>query len=440
MDRPQHPATKPTETRDRGFLNSSEPALVGGLRLIWGRRRLVLGGSLGLALTVATILYLCPRQYTATFVYERSLTEGEYSVLLRRFYSQENLDKIIGRLHEQGLSRYVQQLDRARTQQSLEKRIRFDAVPMYPRRLQTTDPCTSARISAFQAGLLSITVFGSSQDQVAQVAAIVTGNIESVLPLYDIRNHLKESLYRLRVSAAEIEGNRFKLSTDLQKEKAKLESLQALDSAAGETAAGGVILQFNSDDRSRDTLSLLGQVRGGSSRIVELPPAPGGTAQRYNFHDFLPLSYQIRAAQSKIVELQETLSSDTERYNFYLQVLDLENRLLRQIEESLIGVPLAEVRDGGPFTYYTAQQYLDFVGEQLRACPTPALCDHLRSHLRKTENLIFMNTRAGERPVVFPLPKRALQNGILALLVSLMVTTFVAVLLEYRHGNLPARK
>jgi hypothetical protein len=357
------------------------------LRLLWERRWLVLGGSLLPALLVASVLSLWPRRYTATFVYERPLTESEYSVLQRRFYSQENLDKIIGRLQERGLTRYVQQLDQARTQQSFDSLIRFEVSPMYPRRLQTTDPCTSEKISGFKARLLSVKVFGNSEGEVAEIATVVTGNIESVLPIYDIRNHLKESLQKLRTDAAKIEDDRFKLSIDLQKEKAKLEKLKALEVAPAEALQGGLVLQFNNVQKSRE---------------------------------YLPLSYQVQAMQSKIVDLQETLVSNTEKYNFYLQVLDLNNRLLGKIEESLL-------------TYYTAQEYLGFLGEQLLACKEQTLCDHLKSYIRNTENLVLVNTRAGEKPVVYPMPKGAVKNGALTFILFLMLATFSAVLLEHRR-------
>ena len=79
-----------------------EPLILGYFRLFWQRRGLVLGGSLLPALSVALLLCLWPRQYTATFSYERSLAQSEYNVLQRRFHSQENLDKIIGRLQGAG--------------------------------------------------------------------------------------------------------------------------------------------------------------------------------------------------------------------------------------------------------------------------------------------------------------------------------------------------
>jgi hypothetical protein len=417
MDKPQNTAASPTDPRNHGPQGSAycEPALLRYLHMIWTYRWLMLGGSLLPALVVALVLALGPRKYTATFVYERPLAESEYSVLLRRFYSQENLDKIVGQLRERGLTEYIQHLDRARMSQSFEQLIRFEVAPMYPKRLQTTDPCTSERISAFKARLLSVKVLGDSQEEVAGASAVVTGNIESILPIYDIRNHLKESLQKLRESAAKIEDDRFKLSLDLQKEKAKLEKLKALQDTPGEPPAGSIILQFNVE-----TGPSLYQVRAGATRTGNLQEMLGSGAEKYTFHEFLPLAYQIRAVQSKIVDLQETVTNDAEKYNFCLQVLEIDGRLLAKIEESLL-------------TYYTAQQYLGFLGEQLLACKEPSVGDHLKSYIRKTENLVLVNTRAGENPVVYPMSKGVGKNAALTFVLFLMIGMFASVLLEHRH-------
>ena len=139
------------------------------------------------------------------------------------------------------------------------------------------------------------------------------------------------------------------------------------------------------------------------------------------------MSYQIRAVQSKIIDVQETLANDTEKYNFYLQVLDLDNRLLAKIEESLL-------------TYYTAQQYLGFLGEQLLACKDQAVADHLKSYIRKTENLVQVNTRAGEKPVVYPVSKGVVRNSVLTFVLFLMVAMFAAVLLEHRRERTPRQR
>jgi hypothetical protein len=364
-----------------------EPAILRYLCLLWKHKVQIAVISLVPAAIVALVLSLWPRKYTATFVYERPLAEIQYTVLQTRFYSQENLDKIAGCLREQGLADYAGRLDKARVRQSFDKLIRFEVAPMYPRRLQTTDPATSTQISAFQAKLLFVRVFGSSEPEVRKVAAIVMGNVESVLPIYDIRKDLKESMQRYRLLAAEIEDTRFELTLELQQEQTKLEKLNTVDGAVPEATQSGIVLQFDDVQKSRE---------------------------------FLPLPYQVRAVQSTIIDMQETLAANAKKYEFYLQVLDLNGRLLSRIEESI----LAD---------YTAEQFIDFLHEQLQSCGEGALADYLKSYIRKTENLILVNTRAGEKPVVYPVRKGVVKNSGLVFAVSLMMAVFVAVLSEHRR-------
>jgi hypothetical protein len=366
---------------------AAEPAILHFVRLLWGRKLLIISGSLLPALLIALLLWLWPRKYTATFVYERPLAESEYHVLLRQFFSAENLDKIYGRLQEKGLTEYAEKLAKTQTATSLEKWIQFTVSPVYPRRLQTTDPTTSERISAFQAHLLSIEIGGDSRPDVPMIAAVITENFENVLPIYQVRNDLKESIRRFKMQAAEIEDNRFSLSLELEKERATLEKLNALESSASETTQGNMVLQFTDIQNSRE---------------------------------FLPLSYQVRAVQSKIIDLEGTLSSNEEKYNYYLRVLELNDRLLGKVEESIL-------------VHYTVQQFLEFLGEQLLACEDKAAADYLKSYIRKTENLALVNTRAGENPVVYPVAKHVIRRGTLSLVVLLMITVFIAVALEYRH-------
>ena len=379
------------ERAARGLFGNHEPAALRYFRLLWRRRCLIVCGSLVPSLLLAAALYLWPKKYTVTFVYERPLTESEYNVLLRRFYSSENLARIIGRLREGGVSAYAEELERAQTEKVVEKLIRFAASPAYPKRLQTTDPATSERISTFQAQLLYIDIGGDSREDMASVSAVVTANLENVLPVYEIRNALKESIQEFKILAAEIEDNRFTLTLDLQKEKEKLEKLIRLGDAPPTGAEGNVVLQFTDVREARE---------------------------------FLPLPYQVRAVQSKIIDLEEELSSDQEKYSYYLKILDLNDKLLGMIEDSIL-------------TYYTVEQFLEFLGGQLLDCEDEGLADYLKSYIRKTQNLILVNTRAGEKPVVYPVPKRIMGRSALAFVVLLMVTAFVAVVLEYgreRHN------
>ena len=81
--------------------------------------------------------------------------------------------------------------------------------------------------------------------------------------------------------------------------------------------------------------------------------------------------------------------------------------------------------DGG-----RAPQFLSFVGEQLLASKDKDQADYLKSYVRKTENLVQASTRAGESPVIYPVPKHVAGTAALVFAVFLMVAAFVAVARE----------
>jgi hypothetical protein len=383
----------PVEARDA----IPAPAVVQFLRLLWRRKLLIAVGSLLPALVAALVLYLWPQDYRTTFVYEHPLKESEYNVLARRFYSMENLDRIAGELRARGLTHCAEDLLGCRTEKSLEKIIRFIASPAYPARLQTTDPATSEKISAFPAQLLSIRITAPSRDEVKGLAGVVTTNFEHVLPLYDIRVDLKELIRKLETTAADIEDNRFTLATNLKEEQARFEKLKALEGRSdepngpgpAETSQDKLTLQLSDVDRSRE---------------------------------FLPMPYQIRAVQSKIIDLQETINSNESRYAYCIGVLGITRRLLDQVEQSIL-------------KQSTAQQFLAFVAEQLQACKDTAQADYLKAYIRKTENLILASTRAGESPAIYPVPKHLVARSALAFVAFLMVMVFAAVVAEAQHSQ-----
>lgn len=363
------------------------------LRLLWRRRLLIVAGSLVPALAAVAILSLLPRKYTATSVYEHLVRESEYNVLMRRFHSLENLAKIAGQLRDKGLASSAQELLDCRTEDALGKMIRLTASPAYPRRLPTTDPATSEKISAVQAQLLSIQITGRSPKDVESIIAVVTDNFEHVLPVYAIRNDLKDLVRRYKTMAADIEDNRFNLDMELQREQARLEKLKALEAPASgsgqaTTEQDQLVLQFT-------------DVR--------------------NTREYLPLPYQVRAVASKIIDLQETIRGNEDKYAYCIGVLELTEKLLSRVEQSIL-------------TYYTTQQFLSFAGEQLPACTDKAQSDYLKSYMRRTENLVFASARAGVSPVIYPVSKHLAGTGVVVFIASLMVAIFAAVVLESSRG------
>jgi hypothetical protein len=363
------------------------------IRILWKHRLLVGCGSLLPALALTSLVYFQASTYKVSFVYERPLTESEYNVLLRRFYSSENLGKISGLLTEKKLMDYAAKLNRAGTEESLQRLISFKVFPAYPRRLQTTDPLVSERISAFQARLLYVDIVGDSKPNMEAISGVITANIESILPVYDVRTDLKEAIRQAKVQVAEIEDHRFSTALDLRQEQDRLTKMKTLDDGAASPATmasqGGLVLQVTNDP---------------------------------NNLEILPWSYQVRAVHAKIIDLEQGLKADQEKYDYHLKILDLNGKLLANVEQNLL-------------KYYTVQEFVKSLQEELGQQKDTNVADYLRSYIRKTQNRMAINTRAGEKPIVYPESKGAVRTGALAFIMLLMVTTFIAVALEYQNGR-----
>jgi hypothetical protein len=373
-------------------------AILRYIRILWKRRLLVGFGSVLPALMLAGAMYFRAGTYKVSFVYERPLTESEYIVLLRRFYSSENLGKIAGVLREKGLAdNYAGQFDKAQTEESLQQLVGFKVFPAYPRRLQTTDPLVSERISAFQARLLYVDIRGNSRQNMQTISDVVTANIENVLPIYDVRTDLKEAIRQAKTQVTDIEDRRFTISLDLQQEQARLAAMKKVEDDA--TAAGS-------------SLNAVGPQGGIILQVTNDP----------NNRELLPWSYQVRAVQARIIDLQQSLAAGQQRYDYYLRIMDLNSKLLDKVEQSLL-------------KYYTIREFVGFLQQELDQYKDTGVADYMRSYIRKTQNRILINTRAGEKPIVYPVEKDAVRGGALAFIVLLMATSFIAVALEYQNGR-----
>jgi len=214
-------------------------------RILRRRRCLVALGALLPAVLVGVALRLLPTVYTATLIYERPLTASEYRVFRSRFYSAENLGRIIARLRDSGIAEYAVRLERAGTEEALESLIRMRVFPAFPTPLQTLDQEMAELISNFQTQLLYVEMTGPSKEELAKVSDIITADIEDVLPLYDVRDDLKESVRTVRTHIAEILDHRSAPTADLQREQARLAlANQLLEEVQGHLSADYTVQQY----------------------------------------------------------------------------------------------------------------------------------------------------------------------------------------------------
>jgi len=361
-----------------------ERTLLHYLNILWKWKRLIILGSVLPALVVGLILLLLPSNYTVTFVYEESPTEKDYNVLLGRFHNAENLDKITNKLRESGLDEYAKKMIKARRKRSLEKMVKFKVLPFYPKRLKTTDPTTSERIGSLKAQLLHIVIVARPEKDIRAIAAIITNNFESIIPLYSMKSELDGAIREHRTKMGTIEENRFGLQLSLDREKATLAKLKNVKTNDFAKTESNIILQFNNV--------------GDSS-------------------EYLPLTYQIQAVESRIINLEETIRENQSKYDYYRNVLSLNEMLFDEIEDKMS-------------SYYTIGQFHSFLTNLLEGYKGQEVADYLKSYIKKVENTMSSITLITENPEVYQVPKVMLRTSAIVFVIPLMISIFAAVLLE----------
>jgi hypothetical protein len=361
-----------------------ERTLLHYLNILWRWKRLIILGSVLPALVVGLILLLLPSNYTVTFVYEQSPTEKDYNVLLGRFHSAENLDKITNKLRESGLDEYAKKTIKARRNQSLEKMVKFKVLPFYPKRLKTTDPTTSEKIGGLKAQLLHIVIVARPEKDIRAIAAIITNNFKSIIPLYSMKSELDDAIREHRTKMGTIEENRFGLQLSLDREKATLAKLKNVKTDDSATGQSNVILQFNNVADS---------------------------------NEYLPLPYQIQAVESRIINIEETIRENQSKYDYYRNVLSLNEMLFDEIEDKMS-------------SYYTIGQFHSFLTNLLEGYKDQDVADYLKSYIKKVENTMLSITLITENPEVYQVRKGIVTKTAFTFLVLLMIIIFVSFLLE----------
>jgi len=367
-----------------------EVAPAQGLGILWKWKYLIILGTVLPVVAVGLIVFFWPRDYSMTFVYEQSLTEKDYDMLLGRFESAENLNKVVNRLRENGLGEYAEKLAEAHKNQSLEKMVSYEVSPHYTKRLQTTDPTTSEQISSLQANLLHLTIIARPQKDVSAIAAVITDNFESIVPLYSVKKEINNTIVRYKETIADIEQNKFGLEFDLDKEKGTLAKLKNIQADDFSNKQDNVILQFN-------------DVKASS--------------------EYLPLPYQIQAVESRIINLEETILGNQQIHDYYQSVLHLNEKLFSKIKDEMS-------------SYYSIGQFHSFLVGLLEDYQGQETADYLKSYIKRIENIIMLANRAvTENPPVYPVRKRIVVKTVFTFLVLLMTTIFVSILLEYVREN-----
>ena len=378
-----------------------EISLMDYLGVLCKRKRFILLGSIIPTLLVGLIIFFLPRHYTITYIYDVedqvknqsarptavdvvnwNLTQKNYDFLLSRFCSKGNLNRIATTLEQASLGQYAELI---RGPKGLEGLVTFKASPPYVDMKEVGQENLAKReqVRKLEAELLNVTITGTSPDDISIISSAIRDSLENITPVCLIADRLSVGVRELRTKIADIESEKYGLQLILKKNKAVLGKLKKAKTKPDDNASSGIVLQFDV---------------GGKS-------------------ESLPIEYQIQIAESKVIQLEETAADNKNRHKYYEDLLSLNEKLLAQVKSQSSAA-------------YTIQQFQSFLVELAKDVEQQELKDYLNSYVKGVENRIAVSVPIIKDPRVYAVAKGTVKKTLMVFVVLLMLTAFVAFLLE----------
>jgi len=411
----------PTDVQGNAEIYKDEINLIDYLRVLCKHKGLILLGSVLPALIVGLILFFSPRNYKVTYVYDVkdqrtydvkdqsgydvgdgsiydvksqsvyavsnwNLNEMNYNVLLGRFYSAGNINKIVNKLRENGLDEYAKRIQTAEPKDFVE----FTVLPPYMdlSEVKVTDPATLEKIRQLKALLLNMSIIARPKNDISKISLVIRDNLENVIPVYFAEEQLNATIRGYKARMADIEENRFNLELGLKIDKSILAKLENIKAGTSDKSESNVALQFDMREKT----------------------------------EYLPVEYQRQATESKTIQLEEQIAANEERYKYYKDLLTLNEKLSAEIRNKTT-------------SYYTIQQFYSFLTDLAKNYEDRALKDYLNSYIKRIKNRISVSAPVTQKPKVYAVSKGTVKKTAITFVVLLMVTTFMAFLLEGIQKN-----
>lgn len=368
---------------------ADEIDLMDYFRVIWKRRWFIFIASVLPALVVGLAIFLLPRDYTISYAYNATLDEKDFKTLGNKFYSDENLEKLIGHLQQKGFERHAQKIAETKTSENLEEFVFFEISPSY---FEAMGPSETKNVEALQkieqmkGNLLVMRIGAKSEEHIREIALVCRENFEQIIPLYSVREDLNSTIMSFKEEMAGIEETRYTSNLQLEREKSTLEKLRTSGSEGLDKLPSEITLQF--------------------SNVGEDSA-------------FLPLAYQVQAAETQIIDLEEQIRADKEKYDYYTELLKLNGKLLSDAKKATLS----------PFTL---EQFHAFLIDTLAGYENndQQLLDYLKAYIKRIENKMADSMPLVERPKIYPVAKGTVRKSAILFAVALMISVFASFLSE----------
>ena len=357
--------------------------------VLWKRKWFIFLVSVLSALTVGFVLFLGPRSYKISYIYNVELDEKAFKVLEDKFYSAGNLEKIIVKLQASDIKEHAKKITCTEAAEDLRGIVSFEVLPSYFDAIQPSKAKNMEELEKIQQArgtFLVMHIQAQSKECLRGIALVCRNNFEQVMPLYSVREGLNEKIIDVKEGMAVIEEEKYKLSLQLERKKISLDKLKNSGSEGVSELPNDIVLQFNNV--------------GGNSA-------------------FLPLSYQVQATKTQIINLEEQVIANKDNYHYYDDLLKLNKKLLSHIEKLMS-------------SYYTLGQFNAFLTNTLADYKKDEqqLQDYLKAYIKRTENKMANAKTLIEKPKVYSVAKGTAKKSVVVFLAAMMMSVFVSFLLE----------
>jgi len=417
-----HPS--PTNVQQETNIYEDEINLIDYFLVFWKRKYLILLGSILPVLIFGLFCFFSPRNYKVTYAYDVreqgtdvkdqdidigrqsvytdaegrtiyvvrnydvygmgnwDLNENNYKILLDRFYSTENLNKIVEKLHEMDLVAYSGRISQ---EGRLKKFVHFEVSPPFfdLSKAGLTEPANLEQLRQLKALLLNMTIIGRPKNDITKISSIIRDNLENVISVYMVKDQLGAATRKLRANIAGIEENRVNLERALKTNKLVSAKLKNIKTKTSDTSKSNIALQFDISGKT----------------------------------EYLPVEYQVQAVESKTIQIEEEIAATVEEYNYYKDLIILNEKLLAELKDKTS-------------SYYTIQQFHSYLTELIDSYETNELKDYLSSYTKRLENRIVASVPVTENPGTYAVSKGTVKKSAIVFAVAFMMSVFTSFLLE----------
>jgi len=363
--------------------------------ILWRARWFLALFTLVPSLVFGCYIYFSPRSYRAQLHYPMVLTGTDLQKWLGRFYSGENMQRLIANLRTDGLSELPDDLDEADSEADLRDVIDVEVLPDYidfanrknmKLSLQRSWAENIEKIEQLTAQLVSIRIEGSPKSELVKSVAWVRRNLELEMPLYELMDGTRKRITNLNAELAAIEEARDSNRLALERSRVILAGLEADWAKTGATGVKAEV-QLSLKDIEKES-------------------------------PYLPLSLQIQSYQSEATRLAAFMA-DGERQH------ELKTRL-RTLFGTLYGELAAKIDQSD----YSLDHYRAFLDTLIASPASEAEANMLAAHRNLVENMALERTplTSGER--VQPMARGTIGKTALLFTALLIVGIFICCLNE----------